>query len=606
MAKWTQRNLEVNSSVASAHKSQPTSDAFVATPVTAPSALPPLIDKILSSRGLSSEKERDLFLNPKLSLLKDPFLLQGMSQAVERLVQAYLQNEKICIYADFDLDGTSGLAILKEAFEKLGYKQVAFYQPKRLSEGYGFHPHAVEELKNLGIDLIITVDVGITSFAAFEKAQELGIDVILTDHHLPLFENGKEILPKAFCVVNPNQQLCMAGLGYLCGAGVAFYLVRALKRAFTEQVNLPKQEWDLKELLDLFCIGTLTDMVPLIEDNRVLVKHGMVALEKTQRPGLRALLDHLDLSKRPLTSQDISIRFAPKLNALSRMESDILPIHIYLEKSSQKAEDLVNKILKNNNTRQNIQQLAEEKSLELLKSWSHKDFVYVCAQDFHRGVIGLIATKLSKDFNCPAFVGSLNSEGMIVGSARLPSGFEGNLTQALKSSDSVLTRFGGHAAAAGFELAKNNELQFIDNLKNYYSEQKKHPKELEYEFDVKAELGEISQNFMKWHDFLGPFGVGFHIPVFRFNSLKLEKIKELKGGHLKLSFSHAEQTIDVLYFSPIESKKQEIQTQKNYDILGELQMNYFGKQKSIQVLLKDFKLHENNKSNNPNQDIPLS
>lgn len=575
MAKWKEKFSEVKN-----------------TEVEKSSTLPPLIAKILSSRGLDTEKDRDFFLNPKLSLLKDPYLLQGMQKAVDRLITAYEKNEKICIYADFDLDGTSGLAILKEAFEKLGYQYVAFYQPKRLSEGYGFHPHAVEELKTLGTDLIVTVDVGITSFAAFKKAKELGIDVILTDHHLPLVENGIEQLPEAFCVVNPNQKNCSAGLGYLCGAGVAFYLVRALRRAFAEQPDFPQNEWDLKELLDLFCIGTLTDMVPLIEDNRVLVKHGMLALEKTQRPGLRALLENLDLLDRPLTSQDIAIRFAPKLNALSRMESDILPIHIYLEKSSKKANDMVAQILKNNSNRQNLQSLAEEKSLALLKGWPNKDFVYVCSEEFHRGIIGLIATKLSKDFHCPAFVGSLNSEGMIVGSARLPSGSEDNLVEALKKSDSVLTRFGGHAAAAGFELPQSHEQEFIENLKNYFIEQKKHPKEPEYEFDVQAELSEINPSFMKWHDFLGPFGVGFHVPIFRFNSLHLEKVKELKGGHLKLSFSHEQSMVDVLYFSPVEAKKQSIREQEKYDILGELQMNYFGKKKSIQVLLKDFKHHE--------------
>lgn len=350
---------------------------------------PDLISRVLASRGLE-QNQLDTLLNPKLSELKDPFLLKGMDIACERLVQAYLKNEKICIYADFDLDGTSGLAILKTGLERIGFKDVAYYQPRRLSEGYGFHAEAVEELKNLGISLIITVDVGITSFKAFEKARQLGVDVILTDHHLPA-----DTLPDALVVVNPNQKACTSGLGYLCGAGVAFYLLRALKRSFFENPQLPKNEWDLKEVLEFFCIGTLTDMVPLVEDNRVLVKHGLVALAQTKKAGLRALLEALNLDGRELTSQDVAIRFSPKLNALSRMESEILPAQIYLETNDRKAQEMVEKVLTNNQTRQSLQSDAEAKALKALENWSEPDFVFVSSEFFHRGVIGLIAIKLT-------------------------------------------------------------------------------------------------------------------------------------------------------------------------------------------------------------------
>ncbi|MGZ3798449.1 MAG: single-stranded-DNA-specific exonuclease RecJ, partial [Pseudobdellovibrionaceae bacterium] len=282
---------------------------------------PPLIGQILASRGFSDSSQVDKFLFPKLTSLKEPLLLKGMDQAVARLGQAALHKEKVCIYADFDLDGTSGLALLKLGMQALGFADVIHYQPKRLSEGYGFHAHAVEELHKQGVTLIVTVDVGITANPAVEKAQALGIDVILTDHHLP-----GAVLPPAFVIVNPNQKSDDSGLGYLCGAGVAFYLLRALKRYFFDHPTLPKNNFDLKEVLDFFTIATLTDMVPLLEDNRVLVKHGLLKLSETRRPGLRALLAELGLENRPLTSQDVAIRFAPKLNALSRMECGILPI----------------------------------------------------------------------------------------------------------------------------------------------------------------------------------------------------------------------------------------------------------------------------------------
>lgn len=547
---------------------------------------PELIAKLLNARGYD-DSQIESILNPKLSVLKDPFLLLGMDKAVERIKQAYLNNQKICIYADFDLDGTSGLGILKQALENLGFKDVSYYQPKRLSEGYGFHPHAVEELKTIGIDLIITVDVGITSHKAFEKANELNIDVILTDHHLP-----SETLPNAYCVINPNQKACASGLGYLCGAGVAFYLARALKRTFAEDPLLPKKEWDLKDLLDLFCIGTLTDMVPLVDDNRVLVKHGMVVLQSTQKVGLQALLEALELTGRTLSSQDVSIKFAPKLNALSRMESDILPIHIYLEKDLAHARSMVDQILKNNQTRQSLQSNAEGKAFELLKGWDKEDFVFVSSEEFHRGIIGLIATKLSQEFNRPAFVGSQNSEGMIVGSGRLPAGHESSLVDALGFAQISLNRFGGHSAAAGFELPASNKENLILSLEKFYHQLKLEKREVEIDFDVTAQLSDLNSHFMKWYDHIGPYGVGFTTPLFRFNNLNLNKINELKGGHLKVQFWDEKSSMDALLFSPSTTQREILQTGRMYDILGEIQWNYFRNKQSVQILIKDLKVSE--------------
>lgn len=546
---------------------------------------PDLIARVLASRGLNQDNLDDL-LNPKLSGLKEPLSMLGMGKAVERIVQAYKNNEKICIYADFDLDGTSGLAILKQGFEKVGFKDVSYYQPKRLSEGYGFHAEAVEELKNSGISLIITVDVGITSFKAFEKALELNVDVILTDHHLPADE-----LPKAFTIVNPNQKDCRSGLGYLCGAGVAFYLLRAVKRAFYDDNDLPKNEWDLKEVLEFFCIGTLTDMVPLIGDNRVLVKYGLKTLATTTKPGLKSLLEALKLDGRELTSQDVAIRFAPKLNALSRMESDILPAHIYLETDYKKSEKMVYRILENNETRQSLQSDAESKAFKMLESWNEPDFVFVSSPEFHRGIIGLIATKLAQHFNRPAFVGSENSEGMIVGSSRTPPGSEISLVAALKGADGALNRSGGHAAAAGFELHAKNQMAFVEKLKLYFKSFETEAQAAEIDFDTVAELSEVNSNVMKWYDHIGPFGVGFNIPLIKFDQVSLDSIKELRGGHFKLNFSDLSQShkVDGLMFSPSDRLKNTLSLGAKYQILSELQWNYFNGRKTIQLLIRDLK-----------------
>ncbi|WP_374073420.1 single-stranded-DNA-specific exonuclease RecJ [Bdellovibrio bacteriovorus] len=548
---------------------------------------PSLIGKILAARGFAESAEVEKLLFPKLADMKDPLSLKGMSHALERLGKAYLNNEKICIYADFDLDGTSGLALLKTGMLALGFPEVLHYQPKRLSEGYGFHAAAVEELHKQGVSLIITVDVGITAHAAVNRARELGVDVILTDHHLPA-----ETIPDAFVVVNPNQGDCPSGLGFLCGAGVAFYLLRGLKRYFQDHPQLPKNNWDLKEVLDYFVIGTLTDMVPLVEDNRVLVKHGLVKLAETKRAGLRALLEELDLVDRPLTSQDVAIRFAPKLNALSRMESGVLPIDIFLLEDAAKARSMVREVMKNNSTRVQLQNDAEIEAQELLKEWPHKDFVFVASKSFHRGVVGLIATKLTQVYNKPAFVGSLGDDGMIVGSARLPQGQEACLVEAMSSAQELLSRFGGHSAAAGFEIAETRVSNFVEKLSGHFSDLREKPKPLEIFYDVEAKLSEVGASLMKWYDFVGPFGAGFSIPLIHFSNVQVLSKRELKGGHLRLKIADADgqTSSEALLFTPTPRQLETLQNVPGfYNVLGELQWNYFAGQKTIQILIRDLK-----------------
>ncbi len=549
---------------------------------------PSMIGKILAARGFQEADKVDKLLFPKLGDLKDPLLLKGMAQALERLGQAYLNKEKICIYADFDLDGTSGLALLKKGLLALGFPEVLHYQPKRLSEGYGFHASAVEELHKQGVSLIITVDVGITANAAVARANELGVNVILTDHHLPA-----GALPEAYVIVNPNQGTCDSGLGYLCGAGVAFYLLRGLKRYFQDHADLPKSNWDLKEVLDYFAIATLTDMVPLVDDNRVLVKHGLLKLAETKSAGLKALLEELALTGRPLTSQDVAIRFAPKLNALSRMESGTLPIDIFLVEDALKAQDMVVNVLKNNSTRVQLQSDADAEAKELLKDWPYKDFVFVASKTFHRGVVGLIATKLTQIFNKPAFVGSIGDDGMIVGSARLPQGQEACLVQAMGSAEELLNRFGGHSAAAGFEIAEGKVPGFIERLDQHFSELREKPKPIEIYYDVEAKLPEVSAGLMKWYDFVGPFGAGFATPLIHFSNVHVQSKRDLKGGHLRLKLvdQDGQHSSEALLFTPTPRQIETIQdVPGNYHILGELQWNYFAGQKTVQILIRDIKV----------------
>ncbi len=556
--------------------------------------IPAAIQRILAGRNLIESSHIESFLFPKLQTLKDPFLLKNMDLSVKRIISAFHSQEKIAIYADFDLDGASGLALMMTGLKSLGFKNLVPYQPSRLAEGYGFHPEAVDALASEGVKLIITVDVGITATTAATKAHELGVDVIITDHHLPA-----EILPSCWAVVNPNQNEDSSGLDYLCGAGVAFYLLRALKRELIVAGVKAAETFDLKDVLEYFTIATLTDMVPLIEDNRVLVKHGLLKLSQTEKPGLKALKIAVGLDDRTLTSQDVAIRFAPKLNALSRMGAEILPIDILLCDDGKLAQSLVHRVLENNQLRVQLQSDAEIEIKNFIANSKNEKFMFIVSSKFHRGLVGLMATKLSQDSQKPSFVGSLDiSTGQVVGSARRPPGFEHCLVEILTSAKESLKRFGGHSQAAGFEfdIAKLEEIK--TSMNQHFVEQlsteaflKKALRELLYDTDLK--FSDFSPQLMKWLEFLGPFGVQFEAPVFCFKGVRLQNIKQLKGGHLRLTcLSHdGSEVQEGLLFSPSQNHR-ELLTERSmtYDILGELQWNYYNGQQTIQLLIKDLRV----------------
>lgn len=567
------------------------------------SAAPHLVRAFLFNRGLlrrfESTEAFEEWLMPPLKNLQDPFKILDMKKSVERFAEAFAHQEKICIYADFDLDGTSGLALMADGLQQLGYSEVIQYQPKRLSEGYGFHASVVDEMKEQGVSLILTVDVGITAFEAVDRAKEIGMDVIITDHHQP-----SDQLPNAFTVVNPNRREDLSGLGYLCGAGVAFYFLRALKRELVDRSLIDSKRLDLKSLLDCFTIGTLTDMVPLIEDNRTLVKWGLKVLENSQRHGLRALLDELDLNKRSLTAQDVAIRFAPKLNALSRMELGVRPIDIFQAPTRARATELMATVFSNNATRVSLQEEGEREAQKFWMEWPHRDFFLAVSEKFHRGVVGLIATKIVGDKNVPTFIGSLSADGSVTGSARMPQGRNDSLLDAMASAGHFFNRFGGHDMAAGFEFDHLKKDQIIEGLKSHYSQIDPASAKV-LAFDVEAKLQEVDSQLMDWLEKLGPFGQGFEIPIFRLNELRVDSVNILKAKHLKIRVGQvgAKSSLDLLLFSaPTRLLKEPPQVGQRIDVLGEIQWNYFSGKKSLQLLVKDLRISDSSES----QSSPLN
>jgi len=555
-----------------------------------PFEMPGLIWQMLRSRGFDSEGALDELMAPRFEKMRDPFVLKDMDKAVGRLLLAWKNQESVAIYADFDLDGTSGLALLYEGLKNLGFKNLKYHQPKRLSEGYGFHPEAIEELAKQGVALIITVDVGITAIKAVERASELKVDVIITDHHLP-----KESLPNALAVVNPNRGNCESGLGYLAGVGVAFYLFLALRKTMREK-KLLSSDFDPKELLDCFVIGTLTDMVPVVNENRLLCKHGLVSLENTKRLGLRALIRMLDLGNRTLTSQEVAIRLAPKLNALSRMELGIRPIDVFMAETEQDAQKIMNQVLKFNEMRVQFQSSAETHAIKQVQSRGSDQHIFVYSADYHRGVVGLVATRLAQNFNVPSFVGALSEDGTITGSARIPNGSNFSLPTIMQEASDFLIKFGGHSAAAGFELHVENAEKFQRALSDYFLNTKVDAVLPPLYFDAEGGLKEINPQFMRWYQNLEPFGTDFGAPVFKLNELSISALKTLRGGHIKFYLSQDRgQGLAALWFSP--SPQHELfgmltgavprEVDQKFNVLVEPQWNYYNSRRTLQLLIKD-------------------
>ncbi len=557
----------------------------------APLSMPALVWRWLSSKGFTEAEAIQNLFQPSLKSLTHPFAISGMEKAVERLSRAFESRESLCVYADFDLDGTSGAALLHEGLKLLGFEGHQIIQPLRLSEGYGFHSHIVEDLADQGVKVIITVDVGITAIEAVQRAGDLGIDVILTDHHLP-----KEQLPEAYVVLNPNKGDCASGLSHLCGAGVAFYLLLALKMELKKR-GLLQSDPDLRSILDCFVIGTLTDMVPLIAENRVLIKHGLKALENTKRPGLKVLLENLNLSGRELTSQEVAIRFAPKLNALSRMELGLRPIDVFTVEDRAEAETMIRSVLDANDLRVQLQQEAEQSAMEqLTEEQVKKDkFVWIWSKDFHKGVIGLVATRLSQTFGVPAFVGTLTEEGKIAGSGRSPDGERLNLLSLLQGAAEKLNRFGGHTAACGFELDVEHAEFLTEAFRRQLQDKDLSDFAPRVSFDVEAQLSEVDDNFMRWYSQLEPFGVGFESAKLKFSNLQLKALRALSGGkHYKLTFGDRTSScrLDALWFSPpaqhpVMAKGLDLGS--FMDIVAEPQMNHFAGRSTVQLILKDIR-----------------
>ena len=417
----------------------------------------PLTAQLLVNRGLVDSGRASSFLRPDLAGLHDPFLMKDMDRAVERVSKALVNRESVAVYGDYDVDGTTSAALLCLFFKETGV-EVTPYIPDRLSEGYGLNADAVRKLASTGVTLIITVDCGSSNSAEIALASSLGVDVVVTDHH----EISGDA-PGAAAVLNPKQKGCAFPFKGLAGVGVAFNLIMALRSSLREKgwfaSSAPP---NLKRYLDLVAIGTVADLVPLMDENRIFVSYGLKELENTERPGLKALIEIAGLRAKP-DADSIAYQIAPRINAAGRVASASTALRLLVTTDTAEAASLANELDRENCARQKMEAETLEEALAMLEGHTDRGIV-LFSEKWHPGVIGIVASRLVDRFSKPSVLIALDN-GVGKGSARGIRTFD--MLEGLKYCSGLLDRFGGHKAAAGLTVSIGNLAAFRDEFIKY-------------------------------------------------------------------------------------------------------------------------------------------
>jgi single-stranded-DNA-specific exonuclease len=525
-----------------AHWRLPSVDAAAIEALATATDLPLPIASLLLQRGVVDAAAAAQFLHPTLDHLLDPYGLHGMAAAVARVQQAIAAQEPILIYGDYDVDGTTAIVLLKTAIEILG-GMVRFHIPHRLRDGYGMQAEVLTRAAAEGVRLVISVDTGIRAFAAADEAARLALDLIVTDHHLPEAAMG---LPKALAVLNPNQPDCAYPCKHLCGAGVAFKLAQALLEAVDPQRAREKL---LPSFLKMLVLATVADAVPLLGENRVIASLGIAGLRRPVNVGLRALLDvaQLDPTKRALTASDIGFRIGPRINAAGRMDVASEVVELFTTRDPARARELALKLDQLNTDRRTAEKAVLDQIDAMLAAGTidHQGCLVIDGDGWHRGVLGILASRVVERTGRPALVLS-HEDGEAHGSGRSIPGF--HLLEALESCHDVFVRFGGHAHAVGFSLTSARVPELRERLQQHAAVRLT-PQILERKLDCSAELPlrEINLPFYQALRLLEPYGMGNEEPVFVARDLVLDEPPQImKEEHIRMRVRDGETVMKAL------------------------------------------------------------
>lgn len=533
-----------------------------------PTGLSPLTLRVCLSRGLDSVEAIQEFLFPRFEKLHSPNSIKDMDLGVARLVQAKNQRQKVRIYGDYDVDGTTGAALLSWIFRDFGLIYDA-RQPDRFKDGYGLNVKAVEEAKAEGADVLITVDCGITSFEAADRAKELGLDLIIVDHHQIDPIKG---LPQACAVIDPQRSDCESGLTQVCGCGLAFYLAIALRSKGREEGWFRGvQEPNLKQHLDLVVMATAADMVPLTGDNHILIRYGLEVLRYSKKPGVKALLEGAGLGSKTLSPSHLGFVLGPRINASGRIQSASLALELLTTQDAERGIELAQELERLNQERSQIQnQIWDEVRVRVekgIEEGKYKFGIAVADPGWHEGVVGIVASRVTETFRKPAAVIALR-EDFGKGSVRSYGGKD--VLNALRECAPLLKGFGGHKHAAGLSLELDQVEAFVEAFDRAFEHVSEEATASILFIEGACSIDELTVKTLEELERMGPFGPGNPEPVFSLKA-SVKNHRVLKGRHLKLSLApHVSSSMDpsqieAIWFYGAERKD----IQEGYQILQE-------------------------------------
>ena len=553
----------------------------------------PEICQILNNRGIDNEKDAEIFMNPSLEYLRDPFLMKDMDKAVERIKKAIENKERIYIYGDYDVDGVSSTSILVLYFKSINYP-VKYYIPNRLEEGYGINENAIEKIHADGCELIITVDCGITSVKEVDLANELGIDVIVTDHH----ECQSEI-PNAYAIVNPKQYDCNYPFDMICGCGVAFKMIQAL----TDKEEFKNTMYNYLEIVTL---ATICDIVPLVDENRIIVKNGLKLMKEGKNLGLRELIKVCGIETNKIGSSHIGFSVGPRINASGRLGYSYLGVQLFTTDCEDEAREIANILEAKNIERQLIESKMYKEAEEIIandESYNKDKVLVVAKEGWQHGIIGIVASKLTEKYYKPTILLTIEGDEA-TGSARSIKGF--NMFEALESCKELMNKFGGHEQAAGLALNRNNIKELKERI-NEIADYNLTKEDLIENVNVEYELDEESADLDLVEDLhkLEPFGMSNPSPRFIMRDLLLTHIYKMGKNkqHLKL-IVEKDKIYECVGFN-MAYLADNFEIGDKIDILFQVDENNYNNERKVQFLLKDIRLSYPKNINNNNISIKL-
>ena len=543
-----------------------------------------LFETLLKQRGISSE-ESEAYLNPDYSKLHDPLLLPDMKKARDRVIKAIKKSEKIVIFSDYDADGIPGAVVLSDFFRRAEYKNVSFYIPHRHDEGFGLNIEAVEECAEKGTKLMITVDCGTADAEEMKRANELGIDVIVTDHH------EASVMPEAYAIINPKRSGSKYPFKELCGAAIAFKLVQAIlkKENFAclparQGIKEGMEKWSL----DMVGIATLSDMVPLVGENRIFAKFGLDVLRKSPRPGLAALFNTLNLNRKTLTEDDIVFMITPRINAASRMGVPHDAFKLLSTDDAAEAQILAAHLEKINNERKGVVAAMVKDAKKHLASQENLPGVIVIGNpEWRPSLAGLVASALVEKYERPAFVWARDGEGVLKGSCRSYNGYD--LFGLMEKTKDSFIEFGGHAGAGGFSVT----LEKLPELEERLSEAlgSLSCEEISEKSGFSISLSDIGEDLWRIVAQFAPFSTGNEKPVFKIANAPIKSVRQFgkEANHLELSLGNGIKAIS--FFSSPASYKLPADS-RTCDLSCTLEKSYFRNRPELRLRIVNILIND--------------